>query len=295
MIKDRIILNGDVLTFLKLLKEAAKRKIFENYNTDSELEWGKVRNSITLKLDGEVIYYFQKKFNGLLVKDDLEYTEKNIFNSLRDYLNKLKEKGDSDHKPSIEKLNHLRDSIVANMIGVISFLQRKENYPGFVILEDLSKDEIDKHFDNLNVNISRRLEFGLFSKFQTMGLVPPHVKNLIEIRESKRGSEKSYQFGAIVFVDEKGTSTECPYCEERLKRPEEMSKEKWREYRDDLKFSKHRFICEEHKGSECKFDTDDIKYGFLKEINDPDKVASFNVAKKIKDYKEVGKLSNNTN
>ena len=327
VIKDKIILNGDVLTFLKLKKEGAKRIIFDDYNPDSILEWDEEKiegDSIPLNLDGKVIYYFDKRFENLLIKDNLKYTKENIFNSLQEYLKELKEKRDSEHKPSVEKLNHLRDSIVANMIGVISFLQNK--YPGFVILEDLNVDTVNKHLEELYISISRRLEFSLFNKFQTIGLVPPHIKNLIEIREDLRkgrgnklreeikketGREElgkkqekkitnkmkdySEQFGAIIFVSEMGTSAECPYCEKQWNW-DKNNNDKGRTIKD-LKLKERRFLCGKHNNSECEFDTYDIsgKYGFLEEISNPDKVATYNVAKKIKDYKEIGKLTNTSN
>ena len=322
VIKDKIILNGDVLTFLKLKKEGAKRLIFENYNKDSELNWDKENSSsICMKMDDEEIYYFDKKFEGLLIKDNVKHTADNTLESLKAYLKELKINGNSEHKPSVEKLNHLRDSIASNMVGVITLLQK--TYPGFVILEDLDLDTVKEQFSDLYINVSNRLEFKLLNKFQTLGLAPPHIKSLIEIRENKRNEirkeieekvkenlsienideisktkmkklisetdkymkDYSQQFGSIIFVDEKGTSSSCPYCEKEINYDKER--------RRSLKFEEKRFVCGEHKDNECEFDTSNIKekYSFLKEIDDPDKVASYNVAKKIKKYEKIQKLS----
>ena len=327
VIKNKIILNGDVLTFLKLKKEAAKKLIFENYNQNSELntfENGTKKKRMKIQMDDKEIYYFDKKFEGLLIKDNLKYTPENILEDLQKYLDQLKTTGNSEHKPSVEKINHLRDSIVANMVGVIALLQKE--YPGFVILEDLDETTVNEHFQDLYINVSRRLEFGLFNKFQTLGLVPPHIKNLIKIREdrrNKREKEKeeevkeemeiknmdenelskskrdrlenktksrmkdySEQFGSIIFVNERGTSSGCPYCEKEINYDKDR--------KDFLKFEEKRFVCGEHKDNECEFDTSDIKekYDFLKEIDDPDKVAAYNVAKKIKKPEDdVQKLS----
>ena len=63
VIKGKIILNGDVLTFLKLKKEGAKRGIFENYKQSSELNWDKEKencHSIPLKMGDKEIYYLIK-------------------------------------------------------------------------------------------------------------------------------------------------------------------------------------------------------------------------------------------
>ena len=212
------------------------------------------------------------------------------------------------------------------MIGVIAFLQKK--YPGFVILEDLDLDTIERHFSDLYINVSNRLEFKLLNKFQTLGLAPPHVKNLIEIRENLRNKRRkeieekvkeklniknmdekeisktkkdnlkkktdslmkdySQQFGSIIFVDEQGTSSSCPYCEKEIKYDD-------KELKDRLKFEEKRFVCGKHKDNECEFDTSNIKekYDFLKEIDDPDKVASYNVAKKIRKSEDIEKLQKN--
>ena len=340
-IKGKIVLNGDVLTFLKLKKEGAKRRIFENYNKDSELSWDKENSSsILLKMGDKEIYYFDKRFEGLLIKDSVKYTADNILESLKAYLNELKINGDSEHKPSVEKLNHLRDSIVSNMVGVIALLQK--TYPGFVILEDLNTSAIKEQFCDLYINVSNRLEFKLLNKFQTLGLAPPHIKSLIDIREDLRNkrekeaeeelrkenkikkekdlrhklSEKmkdySTQFGAIIFVNERGTSKACPRCEreqdfkkvnakntndkysflKKMSCIEEITDNNKldRKILETLKFDQHRFLCGEHKDTDCEFDTKDIRYSFLSEISDPDKVAAYNISKKIKKYQDIDKL-----
>ena len=112
---------------------------------------------------------------------------------------------------------------------------------------------------------------------------------------------KSSQIGAIVFVDEKSTSQTCPYCERIQHRKETKA---------DEKFRQHRFICEDKNQKSCGFDTYafiselkkvkdylpkvkqdsyDEKFQFLKGIDDPDKVAAYNIAKKITDPKNIGR------
>jgi len=90
---------------------------------------------------------------------------------------------------------------------------------------------------------------------------------------------KSSQLGALLFVDKEDTSALCPYCGK-----------KWdwkRSRRDELKFQEHKYLCGEK--SPCGFNTEDIsgKFDPFKEINDPDKVAAFNVAKKITHYDDL--------
>ena len=127
-----------------------------------------------------------KKEDGTV--EHLKYTRENVLRSLKDFLERLldeKNKGSrtiDKHAPTANKLNHLRDAITANMIGVISFLQKK--YPGIIVLENLEQEIIKKQFEEFFINVHNRFEKALIEKFQTLGLVPPHVKNLWEIRKN---------------------------------------------------------------------------------------------------------------
>ena len=236
VIKGHIVENGDVMTYLKLKKAVAKRKLFKLYREDKKisntqnLEWSKNIDGSPYKesLDGvlniklsniekdikkeadtetgketrketgtvQTIYRYCKKYEGIPIKKKdgtvYYYTKDNIKNSLQAYLDSLKngnlKKKAENHTPSILQINHLRDALVANMLGVICFLQK--TYPGFVILEDLKEYTINKHFFDSEENISRRLENALYSKFQTLGHVPPHVKDIIRLREDIRDRQK---------------------------------------------------------------------------------------------------------
>ena len=343
VIKGRIITNGDVLSYLKLKKAVAKRKLYELYHKAkieqkallSWEEWknGEINNPDRNRPDGvlniktsngeETIYWYQKRYEGLPLKIDrqgeieISYTKVHIQQTLNFYLKSLGQK-DNSHTPSILQINHLRDALTANMVGVISHLQKQ--YPGFIILENLSKGQIDKHFFNSNENISRRLENALYNKFQTLGLVPPHIKDIIRLREAslnknqaeqKGKKDKFSQIGAIVFVDEANTSKTCPYCEnvhnnnqgskkrtanqQKPKADKQFDKQK----SDSLnveKFKQNRFLCktcgfdtyffkpEEKrvKGYSPKIKQENHKKEFddFKDLDENDKVASYNIAKK---------------
>ena len=301
VVKGRIITNGDVMTYLKLKKEVAKRRLYDLYyggkgekiDGEAKLEWSNLEHGNTYKerqegvlnittSEGEkTVYWYRKKYKGILIdqKRNIRYSKESIQNALIHYLDELRQKGNNSHAPSISKINHLRDAITANMVGVICFLQK--SYPGFIILEDLKEEQINRHFFNNNENISRRLENALYNKFQSLSLVPPHVKDIIHLREDNR--EELSQIGAITFVPEKDTSNNCPYCEKTQKKD------------NNLKFLQHRFICKD-----CGFDTylfkpkedwvenynpevkidNRKKFSEFKDIDDPDKLAAYNVAKR---------------
>ena len=310
LIKGRIVTNGDVMTYLKLKKESAKRKLYDLHSQ------GKISSKNILKessyIDGDsskvasddvlninipygknqetTIYHYDKVYEGIptFVKSEIKkiYSKDDIKRSLSNYLTELKNSGHSRHTPSIERVNHLRDALVANMIGIICYLFEK--YLGFIILEDLGKGRIDGHFDRSNENLSRRLEYALYSKFQTLGLVPPHVKNIIQLRE-KKSKNTSHQIGNIVFTPKENTSKKCPACKKVVQQ------------HPKLKYKQKRFLCDQ-----CGFDTylfrskeetrDKLpavksenfeKFEHLKNIDDPDKVAAYNIARNISDINEI--------
>ena len=382
VIKGHIITNGDVMTYLKLKKAVAKRKLYELYHNgkvtnQTKLFWseqidGKHKRpdgALNIKTTDEVektIYQYSKKYENMVLSNNIKYSQQNIENSLTHYLHQLRQ-NDNRHTPSIEQVNHLRSAITANMVGVICYLQKR--YPGFVILEDLNESTVNKHFLNNTENISRRLESALYNRFQSLGLVPPHVKDIIRLREevreefriaqkekNKRSNKEhknklkqeinksvlhsqlhssglipeqitSSQIGAIVFVDEKDTSKICPYCEERLLKnqsnlspTEKEEGEKIKKIQKRVKYEQGRFVCgiSNYCGSahSCGFDTYYFKkpeeraehnepkireekqrkeFDMLKDINDNDKVASYNIAKKIKTADQIGKWDSGEN
>ena len=375
VISGKLISNGDVFTFLKLKYEAAKRVLFDLVaqgkitKENKRLEWGSEapENSAFIKLcyrrlDSKpiAVYFFEgahgRNFEELELSNGRIYARETIREALQHYLDALlveqaKPTGAANkHVPPIEKINHLRDALVANMVGVIVHLQQR--YRGIVILEDLNMDLIEEHFQEFNINISRRLEFALYRKFQSLGKVPPHLKDLIQRRErlhakrekeidkavNEAANEKyqkwlhennnadseeqekqkkqfwreanerihkekdfSSQIGAIVFVDKYKTSKNCPYCGKSID---------WRsKIADRLKFKQHRFSC--GKENSCGFDTDRFvesphskpplaqpsqggttpDFKIFREIDDPDKVAAYNVAGKIQDWKKIVRFS----
>ncbi|WGK68195.1 hypothetical protein P0082_06830 [Candidatus Haliotispira prima] len=299
VIKGHIITNGDVMSYLKLKKVAAKRQIYTLYHQarsigkDDTLTWGK-ENELSLPGLEKVIYYFLPKYEAILSKDEI----KDSLNSYLDELRRLEKarqgqssEKENPHTPAVQEINHLRDAITANMVGVICHLQK--TYSGYVMLEDLD-DVKKKHFEEHQENISSRLELALYNRFQTLGFVPPHVKDILQLR--KENKPESCQIGTILFVDKTKTSKDCPYCEQTDKKGEKDA--------DRAKLVEHRFSCTPKENS-CGFDTyrfkgpqdrvegsvevedTDRDFSFLKEIDDPDKVAAFNVSKKIKTVKDI--------
>ena len=322
VIKGNIITNGDVMTYLKLKKAVAKRRLYELHYKNtikartlierSKWKGGKDKEQhphgvLNIKLDEnkngsepnskETIYMYDKKYEDVLSKE-------NIQNSLNSYLNQLRSENDC-HTPTILQINHLKNALIANMVGVICHLQKE--YPGFIILEDLNKEQIQHHLSGSELHISRGLETALYNKFQALGLVPPHVKDIIQLRENlfkKEDKQKLSQIGCIVFVSEKNTSKDCPYCEKSIEKENEQSNKE--------KYVQQRFLCGDT--NPCGFDTYKFKpekervenydplidetrnpehLQLFKDIDGPDKVAAYNVAKKVTKSKEIQTLKLN--
>ncbi len=319
LIKDKIVVNGDLISYLKLQKLVAKKRIYEIFHRDQkdfqdtffiELSTRKYdRNGNKETSDFHVSIIFQETNDKntqdgrtlLSYKSEWEnvigYTPNDILESLEKYLEDLKilenkrrqarsEKKEiiieNLHAPTHEQINSLRNSLVANMVGIICHLQKK--YPGYVFLEDLKKESINDQFNKNNIHIARKLEFALYKKFQSLGLVPPHIKDIVNLREAIRGkSDEKHNclFGSMIFINEKNTSKTCPYCCQISKQD------------NKTKMGLHTWKCDHS----CGFDTESIpeKMDWLKDIDNPDSLAAFNIVRKIDSESDVKELAIQTN
>lgn len=262
LIGGKIVLNGDVKTYLALLETSAKRQIFEKFakiHERASIEFDSVNGRFYAKSKEGVrdkmqfLNFYAESINKLLKQEEFQ-------KNLQGYLNDLRSEGSSEDI-SIKRIDNLRDAITSNMVGIISFLFKK--YPGLIKLENLNN--IKNKSEKDPTDISRRLEWSLYRKFQKEGLVPPKIKQTILLKENRVGGTGLYlnQFGIICYVVTDDTSSTCPKCE-KLSVVDKVGN----------KFGRHRFVC-----SNCGFDTDAPAIGF-ECIDDSDKVAAFNIAKK---------------
>lgn len=281
LIKGKIILDGDTKTYINLKKANAKRKIFENFTKidsqshvefcdkkhpayEIEIKNKKIfQNSFLIKHKaGEreqysILCYFSVDQEKIILIDAMQ-------KDLQSYLDDMRQDC-TMQTVTVEQINHLRDAITANMVGIIAHLFAQ--YPGIINLENLhSTDEIGRHFQASNENIARRLEWALYRKFQKIGLVPPRLKQTIFLREDKE-SYRLNQFGIIHFIPTKETSATCPYCGENTPMPQ----------RQEDKFERHAYICRKNN-KYCGFDTRKPSDPLTK-INNSDSVAAYNIAK----------------
>jgi len=278
LIKGKIILDGDRQTYLKLKMINGKRQLKEKFGSIDPtaqielLENNKNKSDRKFRVKSKTGERYPYQFLPFFTAEHEKTISTEEFRlELQNYLDKLRKGEKEDEEISIEKINHLRDSLTSNMVGIIAHLF--EQFPGIINLENLHKErEIESHFSSNNENLARRLEWSLYKKFQKLGLVPPQLKQTVMLRrddKKKEGNKDGLnQFGIIHFIETKGTSARCPVCEH----------EKSGEERKEEKFSRHTYSC-----NQCGFTTDDPKapFEFLK---DSDATAAFNIAKKKLNY-----------
>lgn len=273
-----IVVNGDIKTYLKLKERNARRKMLQirEIHPNAKLI---INEQIYFRYNDPVcddkcvcktpVYYLNRKY-------DIE-TPKAIKEKLAKYL----QRDDANILIEESKINHLREAIVANMVGILSYLYQK--YPCIIALENLEKDIIESHRDQFAGSITRFLEYALYRKFQKANLIPPKIKDIVKIREDIRVNaiegtkitreDHLRQFGIVFFVDEKGTGWHCPKCKKN--NPPDPSPS---DPKIDLRVVRKKegyFKC---TNDNCDFDTRNTT-GEFKCIDDQDKVAAFNIAK----------------
>ena len=266
LIKDKIVINGDIATYLELKKVSAMRKIYEGV-TQSKFKTDNIcfksENSAFFinienrgKLEDQNLYYYDNRFQSIVSKDSIQ-------NDLQNFLFKLKKKNKLNYTETksieIKRINHLRDAICANSVGIINYLQK--TYPGMLVFENLNIDNKNKRITEFSGNLGSRVELKLLQKFQSLSLVPPNLKQFLDLQSAK----KLKQAGIVLYVDSSGTSSNCPHCETK----NSNKTEKWRY---------HAYKC---KNISCNFDTEypEKRQGLIA-LDNSDKVATYNIAKR---------------
>lgn len=240
--------------FKDILSDTKHRRVGHFNNKDivfTVCYIGEDIQSVQIIFDIRNIFKLQKDFYSLK-------SEKEIFEKLEKY----NKRSISNEELDLQ-INMRKQSLVANVIGVVDFLykqyQQRFAGEGIIVKEGFDHGKVEQDREKFSGNIYRLLERKLYQKFQNYGLVPP-IKNLMLLRSEgvKKDKEKEKdkdetkiirRLGNICFVHEKGTSQECPVCEKgRLN---------------------HTEVCPES----CGFDVKGI-------MHSNDGIAGFNIAKR---------------
>lgn len=259
VIAGKIILNGDFSVHQNLKILNAKRKISQALKDDPAVKI----------YEKDYKWYIENQKNAI-------YHSKILYNSYKPYDEVKKELSEfikdqkSDDARLEDNINKTRASLVANMIGVIDFLY--EQFPGFIVLENLSQSIIESHREKFEGDITRPLEWAIYRKFQSKCLVPP-ISELLKLREKERlnsnetEEESIHQFGIVKFINERETSLLCPKCGKKAYNNS-----------DDPKFKEDKnntiFQCKE-----CGFHNKNSAREFSS-LDTNDKIAAFNIAKR---------------
>jgi hypothetical protein len=261
LVKGKIIQNGDVATYLELKRVSALRKIYENttrgqFKTD-RIGFNKDKGCLFLdienrgKLENNNLYFYDNRFAEILSLDS-------IIKELQDYYNEVKNKQNIEFI-SIDKINHLRDALCANAVGILAHLQK--THFGVIVFEGLDARHKNKETTEFAGNLASRIERKILQKLETLSLIPPQHRQIIDLQNSKQIK----QTGAVLYIEEKGTSANCPHCE--TANPDKS--EKW---------LAHNYKC---KNSNCNFDASEIsKRKDLIGLDNSDSVATYNIAKR---------------
>jgi hypothetical protein len=257
VINGKIILNGDMITFLNLRILHAQRKIYEELIENPHAELKEKDYKLYFEIEG-------KDKDIYISRLDFEYIKP--YQEISNYLFAYFASQQINEAREEEQINQTKRALAGNMIGVIYYLYQK--YRGIISIEDLKQTKVESDRNKFEGNIERPLEWALYRKFQQEGYVPP-ISELIKLRELEKFPlkdvkqpkyENIQQFGIIKFVSPEETSTTCPKCLRRFK---------------DYDKNKQEGFCK----CQCGFDTRNDLKGF-EGLNDPDKVAAFNIAKR---------------
>ena len=198
----------------------------------------------------QVVFDVRNVFKLRKGEFDTIKTEKEIFANLEKYNKRTISNEELDLQ-----INQRKESLVANVIGVVDFLykqyQNRFGGEGIIVKEGFDHGKVAQDREKFSGNIYRLLERKLYQKFQNYGLVPP-IKNLLLLRSDGMKNEKSkfMRLGNICFVDEKDTSQMCPVCDGKL-------------------MTNHGAEC----SSNCGFEHEGI-------MHSNDGIAGFNIAKR---------------
>ncbi len=277
VIDGKILVNGDLKTYLKLKERNARRQlcIIKELHSDAELaisdkkKGGKALYFRSLNCTDQgcvcqfVVYHYNRKYDipdFERAPNSKETADIQVLKQIKEKLQRYLDKNQPSLLIEESKINHLRKALTANMVGVLHHIYHKYNC--LIALEDIDHNTIESHRQQFSGNITRFLEWAVYRKFQNTYRVPPDLKDILNLR----GSEKKglYQFGMVFWVDKEGTSKVCPACGKSSSKNYEVNK------------CKGLFDCEH-----CVFNTDPEAGNqlHLVGIDDPDKVAAFNIAK----------------
>ena len=306
IIKWNIILNADIFTTVNLYKVTAKR-----FLNDAAFR-GKIKNNTVLFDDENKSFYFEyenrwklQKQNIFYWKDDFDYLpcddifqnlKEEVQNELNMYLTSISNEEDI----SMQRVNNYKNAISANIVWIITELQKHFN--GYICYETLDAGQIEKKW--FNTFIWNTLNEKIYNKLQLSLEVPPILKKF----RTDIWAKETIQHWKIIYVNEKDTSSACPACNKTLlkidenwilvdKDDKEVFKLFWHltEFENamhhindenDENFQKWKWESGDLEKGGCDYHIGNENYPEFEFIKSWDDLATYNIAKKAKEYLE---------
>ena len=306
IIKWNIILNADIFTTVNLYKVTAKR-----FLNDATFR-GKIKNNTVLFDDENKSFYFEyenrwklQKQNIFYWKDDFDYlpcddTFQNLKEEVGHELNVYLTSISNEEDISMQRVNNYKNAISANIVGIITELQKHFN--GYICYETLDAGQIEqKWFDTF---IWNTLNEKIYNKLQLSLEVPPILKKF----RTDIWAKETIQHWKIIYVNEKNTSSACPACNKTLlkidenwilvdKDDKEVFKLFWHltEFENsmhhindenDENYQKWKWKSGNLEKGDCDYHIGNKNYPEFEFIKSWDDLATYNIAKKAKEYLE---------
>lgn len=303
LIKWNIILNWDINWFLSLNKIAAKRHLY-----DAITKWFMSKDTITFddvknnfyyehasawKNFDKVVFYLDS-FEGITTKNEIE-------KELNNYIKLVKEHK-SKEDISIDWINKKRVAISWNIVWIILKLQEK--FPWYIVWEALSVNQNNKNISSNHAFLWNLINDKIYQKLMLSLDVPPILK-----KYRSELTKDITQHGKIFYIDEKFTSKACPSCNDTLTievnwilKEKDPNKDKvyqlfWHlsQYENEMHHINDKSDKNYEKwkwkswslesGSICDYN---MKYNtkWFDFIRSWDDLATYNIAKKAKEYLE---------
>jgi len=313
LIKWNIILNWDINWFLSLSKIAAKRKLYLaitewkirwdtvvfGYENGNKYIWYKYENR--WKIDENPVFFLES-FTDIVSEREFEI-------EFNEYI-KLVKNHNSKEDVSISWINKKRVAISWNIVWIMMKLQ--EFFPWYIAWEAITIKTNEEDSKKNHSFLWNMVNDKIYQKLMLSLDVPPILKKY----RSEIKDKEYLQHGKIFYVNKESTSSACPNCNNTLtitnnwwqfedKTEEYVSKLFWHisQYENEM----HHINDKSDQNYEKKWESWILEDGSICDYNmkhNPkwfdfirswDDLATYNIAKKAKEYLEFLEKQKNNN
>ena len=314
LIKWNIILNWDINWFLSLNKIAAKRKLYLavtewkirwntvvfGYENGNKYIWYEYENR--WKIDKNPVFFLES-FTDIISEREFEI-------EFNEYI-KLVKNNNSKEDVSISWINKKRSSISWNIVWIMMKLQ--ESFPWYIAWEAITIKSNEEDSRKNHSFLWNMVNDKIYQKLMLSLDVPPILKKY----RSEIKDKEYLQHGKVFYVNKESTSSACPSCNDTLTievnwilKEKDSNKNKvyqlfWHisQYENEM----HHINDKSDQNYEKKWESWILEDGSICDYNmkhNPkwfdfirswDDLATYNIAKKAKEYLEFLEKQKNNN